>query len=309
MKKVIQSLGVLGVVTALSLAACGESSPNNSGPTGGGGGGGGITSGGAGTTGDGTENSGRRLFESNRTSAELAQDRANFLANTLIQMHSPDHYTLNSQYVVYRDQALSPAVFGYVTHTDNVKFTAAFPAAFRENLPQAIKDAVSNHNIDELDIFFTPQQYDGRGFKPHCWAAGNSIRAVPFAGEIYSNTLLMGIYHSDFNIDRDIRSNQLTSFGVSIHDNTLSPVQPELNIQPATMYNFSFWSLVIDQRGRRAAATLHWNLRSELNDYIANGIALNLAGGFNLQQLMERLNRDHRFNGSPIMQKLDNLVR
>lgn len=216
------------------------------------------------------EKSGAKLFKSNRTNLELRQDRIRFLNNTFIQSNITDRYFLNTKYTVYRNQPLSPAIFGYTASTDQVLFTVAFPDSFRVNLPEAIKAEISRHDIDHLDLFFTPQSYDGEGFKPHCWAAGDKLRAIPFAGTIYEGTLLVGVFESDQNIDRDILSGQVLPFGFSIHDNTLSPERPKLRIgAPPTHHPYvSFWSLVIDPAEKKAAATLHWIGDNDLNNEI-----------------------------------------
>lgn len=248
--------------------------------------------------------SGKLLFEEKKSPSELLRDKTAFFS-TRIEMPLPGLYSLNNRYVNYRNQPYSPAFFGYVSDTDGVTFTAKISNDFRNNLPRAIIDEISKHDVDELDIFFAPQKYDGKGFKPHCWAAKNPP-ATPFGAYTHGSELLVAIYDADYPIDRDIKTGRLTRFSFTIHADTLSPVQPELAIRaPGGGELLSFWSLALFPAEKRAAVTLHLILSAAENGIIT-GAAATLP---TLEDFANHLNANPLFHGSAWMRKLELLLQ
>jgi hypothetical protein len=243
------------------------------------------------------------LFKTTKDAATLAADKAQFLTNVFAKKDD-GRYALNNRYVAYRNLPFSPIIFGYVASGGEVSFTAKLNDDFRNNIPQKIIDKISEYDVDSLDLFFTPQKYDGKGFKPHSWAADPP--APGFVGSIYDRNLEVAVFDSDSRIDKDIKSEKMTSWNFSVHDGTLSPQQPELNITGSMP--ISFWSLVVDPVDKKAAVTLHWLLFEEEKDAITNAIKDDHPQA-SMDKLIKKLELMPKFAGTPMMKKLKDFVR
>lgn len=257
---------------------------------------------------------GALLFNKKKTDSQLAQDKLNFLTNVLVErpktggtalgMVSPEYYSINNRYVDYRNQPYSPLIFGYYALHDAIRFTARFSDDFRFNIPQTFINEISKHDVDELEIFFAPQPYDGNGFKPHCWAARNPQNGRQY---YYDAPLIVGIEDPDGNIDGDIKRGEFRSWGFTIHDWTLSPANPTLNIQdPNRSGSSSFLSLVVHSKERRAAVTLHVVLPTWQYNAIERMLRNDYPNG-TFQSLKNQL--DVQFRGESWLGKLDHLMR
>ncbi len=295
---------------------------------------------------------GRLLFQARKSATQLTLDRDQFLDETyfgrdqiiinpdlpfpdaeipqeLAQAHST--YSLNSSassgFSHYRGLPIAPIIFPYQAGTDVAKIAIQLPHYdFNSNLPAEVQTVISQEDVNSLDIFISIQNYDGNapfhglnGFKPHVWA-GNP-RSVPFTGTIWDGALRVGVAQADYPIEGQIPRNSLRPFHFSIHDNTLSPVAPTLHLDPARL-DLSFWSITVDPRAHRAAATLHFiaapaphggrTLSEQIEDHIENSIRLSAAHGGNalsLRTLVAQLIGDPNFNGLPFVQKLQELIR
>jgi hypothetical protein len=180
--------------------------------------------------------------------------------------------------------------------------------------------------LDSLEIYFAPQRVRGNVgavgsealLRTHFWY----LQAPHPAGTNVAGSLLMGIYDSDHPIALDVPSDQVVAQEVSIHpaaDGTTlySPNNARLNLNQS-MLDMSFWSLVIDQQGKRAVVTLHWLLNPashlRLIGYL-NVMAPSVPSVFgppatnHLDHLVGLLDLDLQFQGHPMLQKLQNLIQ
>lgn len=215
--------------------------------------------------------SGARLFYTNQTAAQIGLEKTNFLtsaASFIIEIvpnpgRPARYYNINFTRGVDYSAAV-PVVHTYGTVRGDVLLAVKFPDAFRFNSHQTIRSMMTYYDIDHLDLFFTIDRPSlvsaDPSLKPAYWmfqTIPGGILNVAGSPTQYQANVEMAIHDSDINIDDQVVTDQLRSFGVHLHDYLVSPNTGHLNIVPDT---FSFYSIVIFERERRAAVTLHWNL-------------------------------------------------
>lgn len=226
---------------------------------------------------------GQRVFELNKTPAEIAQAKRDFLL-TRLATRDPINGTFNYNATrntyevdspVPRARNIrfptSPIVDDYSffsTPAEKFPLSVRFPREFLLNIPEKIRQVVIRYDIDTLDLYFTPQSNSALSqvtmIKPHFWAHPNighvrSIRGAPFAQD-----LLVGIFDADRPIDHQVSSKNLLSFNFSVHEDArptgsgISPNTAQLKFDEFASEFSSFWSLVVNVKERKAVVTLHW---------------------------------------------------
>jgi hypothetical protein len=190
------------------------------------------------------------------------------------------------------------------------------PEAFRWNIPQNIRDQISQHDVDTLDILFTPQEEiraADDSLKAAYWMFPsrpplNHIRGAPSE---YQKTILLGLFNSDYPIDGQVVTNQLRSFSVSLHDMRVSPDTGHINTAAAPPGSFSFYSIAIFEEQRRAAVTLHWMLTRKDRKALVGLLSATQAAGAvnNVEALIQAMNDPSTpFHGTSMMKKLNDLL-
>lgn len=210
----------------------------------------------------------------------------------------------------------SPIIENYHSVRGPLIFGAQFPSVFFGNVPKSIQNIIHSKNIENVEIFFTPQ-FNGASLltandpalKAHFWVLPD-IR-VDFPGELYRENLLMAIFDSDRDIQRHLKNDVLTTVDVHLHGNTYSPQGDTggglaFDVNSSGKFEaLSFWSVVIDQKLHKAAVTLHWLLDNNPANY--KPFEDSLVQGAHMADLLEAWDKIPGFQG-PLMNKLKALV-
>jgi hypothetical protein len=272
--------------------------------------------------------SGRLLFETSQSAAELSALKTTFLQTTPITKSDPrndQYYNVNTVRGL-NYQPNSPIVHPYHRITAIAPLAVALPDSFRWNIPQDIRNQISQHNVDVLDILFTPQEEIRQAddsLKAAYWMFPNrpDLDKIKGAPPEYQKTILLGLFDSDHPIDKQVVTGQLKSFGVSLHEEAdirlrpngrISPDTGHINTAAAPTGSFSFYSLAIFKEQRRAAVTLHWMLtKNDKNRLVALLEATQKNGAINhLEALIQAMNDPTSpFHGTSMMEKLMDLTK
>lgn len=273
------------------------------------------------------------LFETHLSSAEVANQKRDFLDHvhfvneargtdaygrprvqfTLQQVGDPTAPRLMRGEYGYPN---TPIVHTYHSVGTTAPLVVRFSDSFRWNLPDQIIDTVSQYDVDGLDIFFTPQTRANLNsadvsLKAGYWMFPNRPRLDEIIGSPpeYNKTVLLGLHDADHNIDHHVVSNQLHPFQVILHDGLVSPNTGHIAFLGVPAGSFSFYSIAVFEEQRRAAVTLHWILSQVDLDGLSQHLRQVAAAGNHLQVLIDALNADGNFQGTPMLQKLINLAR
>lgn len=219
------------------------------------------------------------FFDSLLSKNELTNFKNEFIGKkSLIHPNSSKNRFINfaENELNYSNTCPSPRIATY--HSPNggsEAYCFKIPTEFKNNIPNKIKKEIMNHDINSLDIFFIAQNKNETFDPPkidvlrvHNWV----YPKIPsnYEGSIFNRNLLMTMYSNNSNIPltNQIIEGELKVFDVNIHDNLISPDNAHTAIATASPINFSFYSLVIDPKTKRAVVTLHWLI--EQDDFINN---------------------------------------
>jgi len=256
---------------------------------------------------------GQRLFRSSHFGEDNHLLRQQFLQTEPVRPQSLGIFRFNVNTARGPSyQPKSPVVFTY--HGVGVRsfLTVSFSEVFRENIPIAIRDVLMQHNVNTLDIIFTQQDKVGGdqvSLKPAFWMFPNRPKMDDVLGSPpeLSGCVLMRLFESDQNIEDQVSHDQLKPFQNFFHDQRLSPDTGHLNISEYGE-SFSFYSLVIFEAQQRAAVTLHWLLNHNDSEALS-GLLKNKDATRSFGALMDALNIHNRFQGTPMLQKLNGLIK
>jgi hypothetical protein len=193
--------------------------------------------------------------------------------------------------------------------------TLALPPSFRWNIPQSLREQISRLEIDQLDIFFTPQEENrdhDASLKPWTWMFPNHTHLDSITGappELHKPVHL-GVFESDYNISHQVAINQIQLFDVFLHDQLVSPNTGHLNTQSTPEGSQSFFSLAVFGEQRRAAVTLHW-LLTEVDRHNFEDLLMARhqdAEDRSLSALLDDLNASRHFQGTQILERLNTLL-
>lgn len=258
-----------------------------------------------------TPPSGQFLFKTDQSPAELSALKTSFLLNSKVEKSAGiDRYSVNAERGPSQ-QPKSPIVHSYHAVSVLAPLVLTLPKQFRWNIPEDIRAQISRHNIDHLDILFTPQvevRDADASLKPAYWMFPNRPKLDDIKGSPaeYNKTALMALFHADHNIDDQVISGQLRPFEVQLHDGKVSPDTGHIKTASAPAGSFSFYSLVIFEEQRRAVVTLHWMLTNAHKD----DLIVMLAEGNSLQETIDALGAPASvFHGTSMMKKLQDLLK
>lgn len=260
------------------------------------------------TTGKETSSSSKE--ESEASAQRLEAERQQFLNTAPFLKASVDNrFSMGRDRSDYYNAPISPVVKNYHGGVPMCPLVVLFPKAFQEKIPHVIQQELKKYpKLKTIDILFTPQVGEGHGIYPDpalkvaYWALPTMPKS--FEGTLFNHKLLMGIYEYDHpSIGKSaIKLNSLSKHSVHIHDDLISPNNAHIGLKESELPS-SFWSLTVDHKRDRAAATLHWLLKREDANVIAGLITTGAVK--NLASLVRDLRSNENFVGSSMLNKLE----
>lgn len=186
-----------------------------------------------------------------------------------------DKYAVNNYYHAYFDAPHSTLIHGYTkAPPTEIYLTMKLPQESIRAVPKSVIDELKKTDVDAIEIFFTPQKYDGYKIKTHYWVYDHI--PASFTGTIFNDSVDFGVYdYTDGKFRKDAIGNPKllsqidmlkTHQNVHIHDDNISPDNGMIEGFDTKKLPTYFFTLAIYKR--RAAITLHWLQHSDGNKQI-----------------------------------------